>query len=520
MKTSRIITLAILAVLVSHQLVAQQGAVIIRDSTTATQASVKAAGTATPNVVGVQGNVGGVPVPVSGVVSIGTGGVGVVQLAAGTANVGYITGSAVTLAAGTATIGQLTANQSVNVAQINGVTPLMGNGLTGTGSARVTVASDNTPFNVILAAGTANVGYVTGSSVQLSVGTATIGALTANQSVNVAQVNGITTLTGNGLTGTGSQRVTVASDNTPFNVILAAGTANLGYITGSSVQLSAGTATIGALTANQSINLAQVNGVAPTAAAALSDALANPTAQHVGAYTLGWNGAASEWERIRGDDTGGLNIQGPRGVNGPVTGNPLLLGASDGSLIRNVAADSAGRLTIVGAATSGTAKSGFPVQIGGVFNTTVPTLTTGQVGEQQLSARASILAIDGIDAVDPCASNGVATSTVSVALSTTGVTEIVAASGSTTVYVCGFAITTSGTTTPSFQFQRGTGDKCATGNANLTGAFGGGAQAATGQTVTSPGGFTQFKGNASDAVCIAPGGTAPSLQGYVTYKQK
>lgn len=44
--------------------------------------------------------------------------------------------------------GALAANQSVNVAQINGVTPLMGNGVTGTGSPRVTIASDNTAFSV------------------------------------------------------------------------------------------------------------------------------------------------------------------------------------------------------------------------------------------------------------------------------------------------------------------------------------------------------------------------------------
>lgn len=42
----------------------------------------------------------------------------------------------------------LPANQSVNVSQINGVTPLMGNGTTGTGSQRVTIASDNTAFSV------------------------------------------------------------------------------------------------------------------------------------------------------------------------------------------------------------------------------------------------------------------------------------------------------------------------------------------------------------------------------------
>lgn len=42
----------------------------------------------------------------------------------------------------------ISGNQAVNVAQINGVTPLMGNGTTGTGSQRVTIASDNTAFSV------------------------------------------------------------------------------------------------------------------------------------------------------------------------------------------------------------------------------------------------------------------------------------------------------------------------------------------------------------------------------------
>ncbi len=52
------------------------------------------------------------------------------------------------LPAGTNIIGALSANQSSNIAQINGVTPLMGNGTTGTGSQRVTIASDNTAFPI------------------------------------------------------------------------------------------------------------------------------------------------------------------------------------------------------------------------------------------------------------------------------------------------------------------------------------------------------------------------------------
>ncbi len=45
-------------------------------------------------------------------------------------------------------------NASTNIAQINAVTPLMGNGVTGTGSQRVTISSDNTAFSVNANAGT------------------------------------------------------------------------------------------------------------------------------------------------------------------------------------------------------------------------------------------------------------------------------------------------------------------------------------------------------------------------------
>ena len=42
--------------------------------------------------------------------------------------------------------------------------------------------------------------------------------LVAQQAFNLIQVNGTALLTGNGVTGTGSPRVTIASDNTAFTV--------------------------------------------------------------------------------------------------------------------------------------------------------------------------------------------------------------------------------------------------------------------------------------------------------------
>lgn len=132
--------------------------------------------------------------------------------------------------------------QDINLKQINGNTTSVGNGTAGTGVQRVTIASDNTAFsvNATLSAettkviGTVNQGtspwIVAGGG---SAGTAATGVVTvqgiasmtkllvtpdANSAINVAQINGVTPLMGNGGTGTGSQRVTIASDNTAFSV--------------------------------------------------------------------------------------------------------------------------------------------------------------------------------------------------------------------------------------------------------------------------------------------------------------
>lgn len=64
-------------------------------------------------------------------------------------------------------------NLSSNIAQINGVTPLMGNGTTGTGSLRVTIASDNTAFAV---------------NATLQTGSNAIGKLAANAGVDIGAV--------------------------------------------------------------------------------------------------------------------------------------------------------------------------------------------------------------------------------------------------------------------------------------------------------------------------------------------
>lgn len=182
-------------------------------------------------------------------------------LPAGTNNIGDV--DVLTLPAlptGSNVIGALTANQSVNVAQINGVTALMGNGVTGTGSQRVTIASDNTAFsvNATLGAETTKVigtiNIAASQSVGLSTGSNAIGKLAANSGVDIGDVD-VTSLPA-----------------------LAAGTNNIGdvdvltlpaLVTGSAIigkvgidQTTPGTTNLVALAANQSVNSAQVSGTA------------------------------------------------------------------------------------------------------------------------------------------------------------------------------------------------------------------------------------------------------------------
>lgn len=119
----------------------------------------------------------------------------------------------------------LPANQSVNVNQIAGTATDTNSGNKSAGTMRVVLATDQPALtNKIL---------VTPDSV----------ALPANQSVNVSQINGVTTTMGNGVSGTGVQRVTIASDSTgQINTVahdLLYDTGTNGYI--ASLTLTAGT---------------------------------------------------------------------------------------------------------------------------------------------------------------------------------------------------------------------------------------------------------------------------------------
>ncbi|MEW6303505.1 MAG: hypothetical protein AB1705_08550 [Verrucomicrobiota bacterium] len=177
------------------------------------------------------------------------------------------------------TIDNAVSGSGVNVSQMNGVAVTMGNGVSGTGVQRVTLASDSTGQVAVssiaagnnnigdvdvatIAAGDNNIGNVdvvtvpadpfganadaaatagsTGSmQAKLRLITSQLDAVqTAVQlidntvsgtGVNVSQMNGVNVTMGNGVSGTGVQRVTIASDSTGV-VGLSAGENHVGQV--------------------------------------------------------------------------------------------------------------------------------------------------------------------------------------------------------------------------------------------------------------------------------------------------
>ncbi len=163
-------------------------------------------------------------------------------------------------------------------------------------------------------------------------------------SQNVTQFGGNAVVTGTGASGLGIPRVTVSNDST--------------------VILGAGAAVIGSLAANQSVNLAQLNAVA----------LGSPSAY--------------------GTAPGAVNVAG---VNAFVT-NTVAVTLASTTITGTVAVtQSTTPWTVAGAAASGAAKSGNPVQTGWIFNTVQPTVLTGQAIEAQGTARGGLIVATGAD---------------------------------------------------------------------------------------------------------------------------
>ena len=172
---------------------------------------------------------------------------------------------------------------------------------------------------------------------------------------------------------------------------------------------------------------------------------------------------------------------------------------------------------IEGTIAPGTAPSKMAA-VGGVYNSTPPTATNGQALALQLDNDGTLYVNtrdDSVVAADPCASRSAVKSSVLVNITSATTTQLVALSGTTKVYACGFNATLGASTSVAFEY--GTGSSCGTGTTLLTGAL---TMGTTGGMVNVGGGeataITAIAGNALCAVSTGTGG----IQGVLTYVQQ
>jgi hypothetical protein len=130
-----------------------------------------------------------------------------------------------------------------------------------------------------------------------------------------------------------------------------------------------------------------------------------------------------------------------------------------------------------------------------------------------------------VGSTDPCQNSSVLKSSAAINISTATTTQLVAPSGSTAVYVCGFSFTISEvvTTANTLQFEAGTGGTCGAATVVKSGLYGaGGVTAGIPIVVASPGmGSTVFSSAAASGVCAVTAiGATGSFQGLVTFVQQ
>lgn len=140
----------------------------------------------------------------------------------------------------------IASNSAVNVAQINGVTPLMGNGATGTGSPRVTIANDST---AIAGWGLGAIGSAPPTGMQQIAGitSGATGGLMAAFTKCDTQFNIQQTANAQIITGVSGRRIYICSLNittaTAQNVAVVAGTGSVCATTTVAVPGTSGGAT-------------------------------------------------------------------------------------------------------------------------------------------------------------------------------------------------------------------------------------------------------------------------------------
>lgn len=221
-----------------------------------------------------------------------------------------------------------------------------------------------------------------------------------------------------------------------------------------------------------------------------------------------------------------IPIISPTGKGSIITSfpiNPFLIGCDVGGggsvvagKLQYVDCDSIGRLLVSGQTGVGTALAGLNPLAAGFQDGS---------GNSQFVAPSTPLPVALPNAaLDPCQNGNIAKSSVFKNITTATTTAVIASSGSTVIYVCGYNLVMTGTTTADTIFlEDGTGAACVTTQVQKTPNYSSGilTNGATAFTVGF-GGQTVFSTASSGEVCAVTGtvATTPTISLMVTYVQQ
>lgn len=340
-----------------------------------------------------------------------------------------------------------------------------------------------------------------------------------NTAMNVAQINGVTVLMGNGVTGTGSQRVTIASDNTAFSVnAIQSGTWNVTNISGT-VSLPTGAST-SALQTTGNTSLSSIDGKTPALGQALAAASVPVILPSATITTLTPPAAITGFATSANQTTANSSLAtiatnsasaNPINLNTVVTAQTgLTPGASATAQTGTIVAANQDISSVAGVALGvpanfGTAPAAVRSQSANAFN-----FVTDQVG----GAAAALVG-------DPCQTT--AKTTVPFTLATATVKVAVTGVAAKKIYVCQINLNNNAADTVAV-FEATTASVCATSPIAVVGAGTTVATAGTGYNFGATGGISLGNGasqvlqtatNAND-LCIAQS-VATQLSGSITY---
>lgn len=319
---------------------------------------------------------------------------------------------------------------------------------------------------------------------------------TVSTVTNLSQMNGAALLMGNGVTGTGSQRVTIASDNTAFSInAVQSGTWNTATIT----TLTGGGVASGSADSGNPLKIGGKYNAAPIT---LTDGNRGDFQLDVNGYAKvnvtnansnGQGTTLTSSPVVIASDQVAVAVKAASGTfasgafasgshaSGSISSGALASGAfasgavssgayASGSLASGAVVDITNVSTPITPATA-TATKG--ILLGGQYNSTIPTFTNGQQGSLQIASNGALRNIQ---------TNPYPDTSVPYTATNTGTTAAVAATltgaASVTTYLCGFSI-------------RANATAAATGNATVTG------------TITGTLNFTQWVAPAASGLGIA-----------------